>query len=351
MSLSVVALHKSKTMIYAFWNNKGGTGKTSLIFQAICRYAELHRGQKILAIDLCPQANLSELMLGGLEGNGSDNLNTLYETNGRVSIGGYFQNRLPSPFEPRNIDPDHYITQPNKFNVHIPSNIDLVAGDRIVELQSNAISTLSNTQIPGIDTWLKVIDWLKDLIDATGGRYQTIFIDTNPSFSMYTQIALSASQRLVLPVMADDSSRRAVRNAFTLVHGIQLPAAIYDQYSFSRKLQNAMRPLPQVHLIVKNRLTQYMGPATAYQNVLTSIDDDIRGLMRQNPFMFTFANLSQGIAEVRDFHTTGAVSFALGKPFSQMTSGVHVIRDGETQIRADYLKNCQEAIDALVASL
>lgn len=28
---------------YAFWNNKGGTGKTSLAFQAITRYAERNR--------------------------------------------------------------------------------------------------------------------------------------------------------------------------------------------------------------------------------------------------------------------------------------------------------------------
>ena len=46
-------------MRYAFWNNKGGTGKTSLAFQAICRYAEHHEKQKFLAIDVCPQANLS----------------------------------------------------------------------------------------------------------------------------------------------------------------------------------------------------------------------------------------------------------------------------------------------------
>ncbi len=338
-------------MVYAFWNNKGGTGKTSLIFQTICRYAELRSNQRILAIDLCPQANLSELLLGGLEGNGSDNLNNLYDTNGRVSIGGYFQDRLPTPYNTPAIDVDHYICQPWKINPHVAQNVDLLAGDRIVELQTNAISSLSNTQIPGIDTWLKIIDWLKDFIDATENRYQTIFIDTNPSFSMYTQIALSTAQRLVMPVMADDSSRRAVRNAFTLVHGVQLPSAIYDQYSFSRKLQNAARPLPQVHLIVKNRLTQYMGPSTAYQNVLASIDDDIRGVMSQHPFMFTFTNLSQGISEVRDFHTTGAVAFALGKPFSRMSSGMHVIRDGETQIRADYLKNCQEAVDSLVARL
>lgn len=49
---------------YAFWNNKGGTGKTSLSFQSVCRYAELHDDERILVIDVCPQANLSELLLG-----------------------------------------------------------------------------------------------------------------------------------------------------------------------------------------------------------------------------------------------------------------------------------------------
>ncbi|MDF2535334.1 MAG: hypothetical protein K0R18_1493 [Bacillales bacterium] len=45
---------------YAFWNNKGGTGKTSLIFQTILEYARRHESSKILAIDLCPQANFSD---------------------------------------------------------------------------------------------------------------------------------------------------------------------------------------------------------------------------------------------------------------------------------------------------
>jgi len=48
---------------YAFWNNKGGTGKTSLAFQVICSYAMSHPDKKVLAIDVCPQANLSELLL------------------------------------------------------------------------------------------------------------------------------------------------------------------------------------------------------------------------------------------------------------------------------------------------
>lgn len=75
---------------YVFWNNKGGTGKTSLAFQAICRYANKNPDKRILAIDMCPQANLSELFLGGLDNNGSRNLLERQGLVPRCSVGGYF---------------------------------------------------------------------------------------------------------------------------------------------------------------------------------------------------------------------------------------------------------------------
>jgi hypothetical protein len=46
-------------------------------------------------------------------------------------------------------DPRDFTTTPSKFNSRIPANIDLVCGDPLLELQANAINTLSNTQIPG----------------------------------------------------------------------------------------------------------------------------------------------------------------------------------------------------------
>jgi cellulose biosynthesis protein BcsQ len=339
-------------MIYAFWNNKGGTGKTSLAFQSICRYAEVHPGKKILVIDLCPQANLSELLLGGLEGDGNTHLNELYKINGRQSIGGYFQKRFPSPYQmPSNFDPNEFICSPRDYNSNIPSNIDLVPGDRIVELQTSGMHTLSNTTLPGINTWISIVSWLKDYIATTNGTYQTIFIDTNPSFSIYTQIALAAADRLIVPVMADDSSRRAVQNAFSLVYGIQLPSNVYDQYSYSTKMNAAGVKLPQVHLVVKNRITQYMGSASAYHSVLTSIDDDLDNVRKINPSIFTFPNVSTGVVEIRDFQTTGVVAFALGKPFSMLKATNYIIRSGDTQIKTEYLNNCRNAINALVARL
>ncbi|WOB68598.1 ParA family protein [Microcystis aeruginosa] len=336
---------------YSFWNNKGGTGKTSLAFQAVTMFAENNTDKRILVIDLCPQGNLSELLLGGLTGSGSKNLNSLHNNQPRKSVGGYFQERLPSPYAMPQINPDDFISNPTHFNNSIPDNIDLLAGDALVELQSNAITTLANTQIPGTNTWLKVIDWANDFVALVADNYDFLFIDANPSFSIYTQIALAATDSMILPVMADDSSRRAVQNAFALVQGINLPSPIYQQHNFSSQLQAAGRSAPKFHLFPKNRLTQYMGPASAYFAVLTKIDTMIGSILETDPNVVTFTTLADAVVDIRDFQTTGVVAFAQGLPFSKMSSGIYKLPGREVQVRADYLENCIDAMNTLVAKL
>lgn len=336
---------------YAFWNNKGGTGKTSLAFQSITLYAELHPNKRILAIDVCPQANLSELMLGGLNNNGSDKLLVQQGRVPRCSVGGYFQLRLPSPYTPPIFHAQDYITKPNEYNKAVPRNIDLVCGDPLLELQANAVNTLANNQIPGTNPWIAVIDWIKDFLDQIEKDYDTIFFDCNPSFSLYTQIAIAACDRIVLPVMADDSSRRAIQNAFSLIYGLKLPSEIYSAYAFATKLKNANRTLPKIHLLVKNRITQYMGDASAYSAVLRAIENDIANLLKTNPDIFTFDTTENGFVAIRDFQTTGVVAFAKGQPFSQVKVGKQSINGHRVQIREDYLTNSKEAIKQLVSSL
>lgn len=338
-------------MRYTIWNNKGGTGKTSLSFQTITTYASTRPNERILSIDLCPQANLSELLLGGLQGNGGDNLNNLYNQPTRQSIGGYFQSRIPSPFAPNAIDPAEFISIPNNFNQNIPDNIDLLAGDRLLEIQSNALNTLANTRLPGLEPRLAILDWLNHFLEATGDTYHTIFIDTNPSFSIHTQIALASSERLIIPIMADDSSRRAIFNVFTLVYGLNVPNAIYNEYLFSATLQAAGRPLPLVHLIVRNRMTQYMGEASAYGAVLNHISQDIQNLIETHPHLFTFDDIEQNILSVTDFGTTGVVAFAEGTPFNRLRTGIHRINGRNSRVNANMLADCVNEINELVATL
>lgn len=338
-------------MIYGFWNNKGGTGKTSLAFQVICRYAERHPDKRVLAIDMCPQANLSELFLGGLTQDGSNRLLQRQGLLPRCSIGGYFELRLPSPFKIPTLVAENFVTHPFEYNTSVPENIRLICGDPMLELQTNAINTLANTQIPGTDTWLAIIDWLRGLLEKLKEGCEVIFLDMNPSFSIYTQVALSTVERLILPVMADDSSRRAIQNALSLIYGLKLPSEFYSAYAFATKLQKVDRSLPQVHVVAKNRLTQYMGPASAYAAVLKSIEKDINGLIESHPAIFTFKNLTEGVVSIRDFQTTGVVAFAKGCPFYSMPTGKLDIGGRRVQVNSTNKKNCVEAIDQLIRKL
>lgn len=333
------------------WNNKGGTGKTSLTFQIICEYARQNPTKKVLAIDVCPQANLSELLLGGLNQGGSDNLLKRQGTSPRATIGGYFQMRLPSPYTAPTFTASDYITIPTEFNSYIPKNIHLVCGDPLLELQANAISTLANNQIPGTNTWLSIINWLNDFLDPLEDEYDVIFFDANPSFSIYTQIAIAACHKIILPVMADDSSRRAIQNAFSLIYGLKLPSEIYTRYAFAEKMKEAGKELPRVHMILKNRITQYMGPASAYSTVLSAIDRDVESLLKSHPEIFTFSRIKDGITNVRDFQTTGVVSSARGCPFYTLNSGRLDILGQRVQVKEDYRQNCVTNIQEVVSRI
>lgn len=334
--------------VWAIWNNKGGTGKTSLTFQMVCRKAELNPEKRILMIDCCPQANLSELLLGGQANGGSKSLLERQGLTPRCSIGGYFDLRIQTPFTKPKFDASEFITKPSAYNLAIPKNIDLVCGDPLLELQAIAMNTLANTQLAVVDSWLSVIDWIRDFIEAVDVEYDAVFIDMNPSFSMYTQLALAATEKIIMPVMADDSSRRAIQNAFSLIYGVKLPSEVYSKFTFATKLKAAKRVLPKISLILKNRLTQYMGSASAYSGVLSGIDQDLNALVKQYPAYFEFNAAAEGIVDVRDFGTTGVVAFARGTPFSVMQTGKLTISGHRVQVKPEYRDDAVKFIDKIL---
>jgi cellulose biosynthesis protein BcsQ len=221
---------------YAFWNNKGGVGKSYLSFVAACEYAHKHPSTLVFVIDLCPQANASEILLGADEL--SEKYLKLFRPTLRKTIGGYIEQRLHSPFSMiKNID--QFIIIPNQFNSHIPNNLRLIAGDYLLEVVSEAMRQAAQLAVP-LDAWKQVLSWVRDLVVRIRADHQfdeTFFIiDCNPSFSIYTQMALVASDRLVLPFTADDSSRRAIENVFALVYGLgEEKLSSYAKISFAKK--------------------------------------------------------------------------------------------------------------------
>jgi len=157
---------------YAFSNNKG-----ALVRPACASKFDALRApdpdERILALDACPQANLWESLYGGQAFKRSETLFARQGEPTRRTIGGYFESRLSSPYAQATIAAAHYISKPYGYNPSIPKNIDLIARDPLLEMQATAMSALANTTIPTTNSWLRIIDWITDLLGVIWDDYDT----------------------------------------------------------------------------------------------------------------------------------------------------------------------------------
>ena len=241
-------------MRYALWNNKGGVGKTFLSFILSTEVANRTSG-KVLVVDMCPQANLSEILLGG-GGVGSERLDSLIKE--RKTVGGYFDTRINSPHS-KTQDEKSFLIQARRYNTEIPGNLYLLAGDPSLELQAQVINQISGQALP-VDSWKNVHSWLSDLIDGCaeflGEDTTTVFVDCNPSFSAYTELSILSVDALILPCSSDGSSARAIDNVGSLVFGVAT-GKDYGAANFPAKARSFNMSLPIVHSVVLSRSTQY----------------------------------------------------------------------------------------------
>ncbi len=233
-------------MRYAIWNNKGGVGKSFLSFILGTELAMRDPEGHVILVDMCPQANLSEVVLGG-NSDGSSRLTRLLESDDRLTVGGYFDQRIASPHKMTGRE-SSYLLCASKYNTNLPRNLSLISGDPSLEIQAQVISQIGGQTLPQ-DTWKNVHNWLLDLVNVCqtqlGINNTTVIIDCNPSFSAYTELSMMAAQRLIVPCSSDGSSARAITNIGALLYGVG--AETYKGVSFKSKADKFAMPVPVVN--------------------------------------------------------------------------------------------------------
>lgn len=340
---------------FALWNNKGGVGKSFLTFALACEYALANPDEEVLVLDLCPQANVTEMFLGGKD-LAARALDALYAEKPRRSVGGYFESRLTSPFVPPT-EIDGFVMRPSTVNVNIPPNVVLLAGDNLLELLSEAMRQASQMALPN-DAWQKVMRWLVDFgrvfSDHSDASDIAIFIDCNPSFSIYTQIALSAAEFLIVPFTADDSSRRGIENVFALLYGISSSELQgYAKLSFSKRASEDGVDLPRMHTFVSNRVTMYKGkPSSAFEAKSAPIRAVVQNAVTLNKRHFvSHKKVETLFAEMPDYHSVAVVASSEGCPLSQLKSGHHEIDGDVVQVNQNAINKYSKAIQKLLERL
>ena len=349
---------------YAIWNNKGGVGKSTITFHLATRYAERYPNRRVLVIDLCPQANASMTLLGGGPQSEERVLELCQQATPRTVVGYLATVLTQGPGAPMPPTAD-FLFRVRDRNENLPENLWLMCGDGNLEPMAPLISQRASlgALIPGVDQWVWVHETIRRFIDnvtANGNEDWLVLVDTNPSFSIYTEIAISSVNRLIVPVNADDASRVATTAMFTLIYGAIPPHPIYGQYTFANRAATANLTRPNVHMIVGNRLTQYLGAAAAFGAISDATANSLFTAFQNHPARFTAAvNAIGNVAEfrneysipLRDFNTAGVVAAHLGLPLSQLGNGYYNVHGTDVQVNAARVGECLAAIDQMVARL
>ena len=339
-------------MKYALWNNKGGVGKTFLSFVLATGYAKIHPEKQVVVIDMCPQANISEILLGG-NGKGGDNLAQLISE--RQTVGGYFDERISSPHRATGNESNYLISVHEDYNKHIPKNLYLIPGDPSLELQVQTINNIAVQDLPQ-DSWKNVHSWIVDLENAAvigqKDREVLFIIDCNPSFSSYTEQALLGAERLIVPCSPDGSSARAIGNISKLVYGHDVSDA-YREASFFGKLKKyKMRP-PKFHMTVLNRTTQYSErPSKAFKAMQDLVKENVSNLRKSDAGHDIFSSAEDAYTYMPDAHTVCIVCSSLGIPLYDIQVGKYTLANGiSTQVNREPLEKYKKEVEKIIKNL
>ena len=104
---------------YVMWNNKGGVGKSTITFHVASVYAEKNPDRDVIVIDMCPQANVSMMLMGG----GKDaeaKIQALINENTPKTVVGYITDSIT---QSKPLALSNYITRLCDINENLTNNI------------------------------------------------------------------------------------------------------------------------------------------------------------------------------------------------------------------------------------
>jgi chromosome partitioning protein len=184
--------------IIAFFNNKGGVGKTSLVYHLAWMYFDL--GLKVIAADLDPQANLTAAFLD------EDRLEEIWEGGSANSYNTVF--RCVKPLLSGIGD----IATPNLEKIE--DGLSLLIGDLQLSGFEDELSSQWSDCLDRKERAFRVISAFWRILSqaASIDSADVVLVDLGPNLGAINRAALIASDYVVVPLSPDLFSLQGLKN-------------------------------------------------------------------------------------------------------------------------------------------
>lgn len=306
----------------AFFNNKGGVGKTTLLYHVAWMLSEL--GVRVVVLDLDPQSNLTSMFLS------EDRLDELWE-------GPASGHSIVSAVAPLLEEGTGDVAQPHLEVV--AKRLALVPGDLGLARLEDELSSQWPGCLEGKAKAFRITTAFHRVVRlaATEFKAEVVLMDVGPNLGALNRSAVIAANHVVVPLVPDLFSLQGLRNLGPTLQKWrkgwtkrldEAPAGLEDLP------QGSMRPAGYVvlqHAVKKSR------PVKAYLRWAERIPSEYRQAMQlpPDPSIVMPENDPHCLAQLKHYRSLMPLAMEAGKPIFHLTP-----RDGAIGAHVQAVTDC-----------
>ncbi len=309
--------------VITFFNNKGGVGKTSLVYHLAWMFSEM--GRRVVAIDLDPQANLTSAFLA------EDELEVLWD----VPASGDRNGTVYQCLRPLTRVGDILIPHTQRINpqLHlVPGDLSLAGFEDLLSQQWPAAMG-SGDQLYKPFRVLSAF-WLLAQMAAKQHDADLILADVGPNLGAINRSALIGSDHVVIPLAADLFSLQGLRNLG--------PTLRTWRADWAKRVDNWATPefeLPKGAMqpegyIVMQHIDRLSRPVRAYKKWMDRIPSTYReSILDEPPSRILAPTDGHCLARLKHYRSLMPMAQEARKPIFQLASADGAIGSHAAAVR------------------